>query len=237
MLNAIPPTRPWDESILAAIATAMRAATWHDGQDDHMDSQRIKDYFKSKPLSVGPDKKTKGSPRWRSWSMVLVAETVHNHGVALRKLLSLDKEMEVVPTAAAVIAARDATIAERDATITEVKDELRKEKDKLRKAAERLTTARERKTTAVRAERQKQQEKAQEKIARYIEKEQQRLEKKEQLMKEGLEAWYADDWARQGPQEAACRATTRHCTGCIGCDDQFRDRGRVGRARGRPGGS
>ena len=106
-----------------------------------MDAQRIKDYFKSKPVGMRPDKKTKGPPRWRTWSIVLVAETVRKHGVTLRKLLGLDMSMEAVPTAAAVIAARDATIAELADDKAELKAELTKEKDKLRKAAGRLATA------------------------------------------------------------------------------------------------
>lgn len=202
--------RTWGEAELATIGTAMRAASWHAGQHDNLDWRRLSDHINGKRRGVRPPgSKREGPQRWRTWSIVLVADTVKRHRKALVDLLGLDQKMEDVPTAAQVIAARDATIAERDATIAKVKEELTKEKEKLRKAAERNKTALQRKTQAVRSERERQQQKAHEKIAKALEKEKGRLEKKEQLMKEGLEAAYADDYASALAKVAKARARAR----------------------------
>ena len=104
----------WRQSDLAAIGTAMRAATWHPGQHDELDWQRLRDHVNSKTI-LGvkpPSSKRAGPPRWRTWSIVLVAETIRRHRKTLGDLLGLDVEMENVPIAAEVIAKRDATIAE-----------------------------------------------------------------------------------------------------------------------------
>ena len=190
----------WRQSDLAAIGTAMRAATWHPGQHDELDWQRLRDHVNSKTI-LGvkpPSSKRAGPPRWRTWSIVLVAETIRRHRKTLGDLLGLDVEMENVPIAAEVIAKRDATIAE-------LQEKLRLEMDKLRKAAERNKTALTRKTTAVRSER----EKTREKIAKALEKEKERLEKKAELVRSGLEAEYADDFASALAKVAKARARAR----------------------------
>ena len=200
----------WGQQDLTAIGTAMRAATWHDGQHDDLDSRRLNDHINGKRRGVRPpSSKREGPPRWRTWSIVLVADTIKKHRKALVALLGLDVEMEAVPTAAAVIAARDAIIVERDATIAEVKEELRKEKDKLRKAAARNKAALGVKTAAVRSVREKQQEMARQKIGKALDKERERLETKGRLMEEGLEARYADNYASALAKVAKARARAR----------------------------
>ena len=41
--------RSWTVDELTKVASAMKAATWHAGQCDELDWQRLRDYFKAKP--------------------------------------------------------------------------------------------------------------------------------------------------------------------------------------------
>ena len=200
----------WGLDDLATIGTAMRAATWHPGQHDELDARRLSDHINGERRGVRPPKsKRQGPQRWRTWSIVLVADVIKRHRKTLQALLGLDKEMEEVPTAADVIAARDATIVELRDDKAELLEELRKEKDKLRKAAARNKAALERKTKAVRSVREQQQEKARQKIAAALEKEKQRLETKGRLIEEGLTAKYANDYTLALAKVAKARARAR----------------------------
>jgi hypothetical protein len=92
----------WSETELNAVSVAMRAADWHPGQHDDMDVDRLRYHLKSQPRGVKPPKAKRAgpprTPRWRTWSIVLIADTLKHHRIALRKLLGLDVPMEEVPT-------------------------------------------------------------------------------------------------------------------------------------------
>ena len=148
----------WDQAELTAIGTAMRAATWHDGQHDELDWQRLRDYLKAKPRGVRPTKaKKEGPPRWRTWSIVHVADTIKRHRATLRKLLGLDVEMEDVPTSKEVIESQEQQIQELNGQLEDKSKLLTQSRDALRKAGKRAKEAGARKTKAVRDEREKQQ--------------------------------------------------------------------------------
>ena len=69
---------------LPAIAAAMRL--WDGvGRHDDLDGRLI-NYFKRKRCAPGKSKKRDGPQRWRSWSIVYVAELIHKQGVALRNV-------------------------------------------------------------------------------------------------------------------------------------------------------
>jgi hypothetical protein len=104
--------RTWWEPELTAVGTAMRAATWHAGQHDELDPDRLRRWLKAPPPGVRLTKKRDPAPRWRGWAIVRVAECIHKHGATLRQLLKLDVDMHNVPTAAAIIAEQSSTIAD-----------------------------------------------------------------------------------------------------------------------------
>ena len=120
---------------LATIAAAMKL--WDgEGRTDELDALNLSHYFHRDIHTVRKTRsKRDGPPRWRSWSIVHMAEFVLKHGVALRKALRLDDmEVEEVPTAHARAMAAEARIIELD---SENKKMLAKAKDARRKANER----------------------------------------------------------------------------------------------------
>jgi hypothetical protein len=98
--------RKWSGEELAAVGTAMRAATFHRGQHDALDEGRLRHWLSTPPRGVGASKKRPGLPRWRTWRMVDVGECIKRHGIEIRKLLKLDVEMEDVPRACDVPSGR-----------------------------------------------------------------------------------------------------------------------------------
>jgi hypothetical protein len=92
----------WSEYELDTIGAAMRLwdgagrhdKLWHTQLRTHLSLGRD-----MKLRAARRDKKTEGPLRWRSWTIVNVAEIVLRHGVALRKALKMDgMEPAEVPT-------------------------------------------------------------------------------------------------------------------------------------------
>ena len=90
-----------DADNLTTIAAAMQY--WDGaGRFEGLKGDDLSNYFKRslKGTSKSKKKPNEGPPRWRSYSIVKVADLVLKHGVALRKALRLDDmEVDEVPTA------------------------------------------------------------------------------------------------------------------------------------------
>jgi hypothetical protein len=119
----------WSDAELDWIGKAMQL--WDGpGQRDDLRATSFRNHMrkdeKLMPRGVGRDNKTKGPPRWRTWSIVLVADLIHTRGPELRRQLKLDLVPEKVLAAHERVA-----LAEKHSK--ELEDELkrvRKERDK-----------------------------------------------------------------------------------------------------------
>ena len=127
----------WSDAELDWIGKAMQLWDGPGQRDDHMRKDE-----KLMPRGVGRDNKTKGPPRWRTWSIVLVADLIHTRGPELRRQLKLDLVPEKVLPAHERVA-----LAEKHSK--ELEDELkrvRKERDKAQNAYRKASIRNENKT-------------------------------------------------------------------------------------------
>ena len=135
----------WSDAELDWIGKAMQL--WDGpGQRDDLRATSFRNHMrkdeKLMPRGVGRDNKTKGPPRWRTWSIVLVADLIHTRGPELRRQLKLDLVPEKVLPAHERVA-----LAEKHSK--ELEDELkrvRKERDKAQNAYRKASIRNENKT-------------------------------------------------------------------------------------------
>lgn len=89
----------WSKPELGKIADAM--STWNgEGCYGGLNHEHLYQYFnKSKPkLGLRPNKKDPAPPRWRTWSIVLVADLVKRHLTEMRRVLNLDAPEDEIVT-------------------------------------------------------------------------------------------------------------------------------------------
>ena len=59
----------------AHVPTLSNPPRCHLGQHDNLDFQKLRDHLKAKPLGVRTGKR-ESPPRWRTWAITLVADTI-----------------------------------------------------------------------------------------------------------------------------------------------------------------
>ena len=127
----------WHEHELEAIGIQMQL--WRgDGQFDGVRKGQLKEYIKKQPLGVQLSKKTEPLPRWRTWSIVRIAEVVLKRGAEMRKLLKLDMAPDFVITAAERIEALEKRNRQLEEQVAAANVTAAKASDAHRKAAGRL---------------------------------------------------------------------------------------------------
>ena len=196
---------------LGVIATAM--CFWDgEGRHDDLDSSHLSNYFKRKlrALSRNRKKSNEGPKRWRSYSIVYVAELIHRHGVALRKALRLDgMEVDAVPTAHERALAAEARVGELELDLDVLGRELKKAKDAKRKAAERKAAQLEQRRDAAKAKKAADAAKLKQRMEAATAKLETRTKRALEVAEERLEVEYAEDKAKRAKQVADARARAR----------------------------
>ena len=137
---------PWSEPTLDRIGLAMQA--WRgDGQCDGLLASHLRNHTKRKEKDTLLGKrsgKRAGPRRWKTWSIVRVAELVRTRGREMRSLLKLDLVPEEVPTLAERLAwaealgeATEAALAAKEAELAEERSARQRAEDAHRKAVAR----------------------------------------------------------------------------------------------------
>ena len=144
----------WGDAELNWIGSAMQL--WDGpGQRDELRSSQLRNHLrkddKHVPRGVGKDSKTKGPPRWRTWSIVRVAELIHKRGADLRRTLKLDVSPEQVLPAHERIALAERRCVELETELKAVRRERDKAQNAYRKASVRNADKTETRRLAVKA--------------------------------------------------------------------------------------
>lgn len=195
---------------LDAVAAAMRH--WDGpGRCDGLDGKKLSHYLHRDLRAMGKStKKPKGPPRWRSFSIVYVAELIHKQGVALRKALKLDgMEVDEVPSAHERALAAEARVAEQEIEIDVLAGLLRTARDAHRKAAKRNAEKAEQRREAVRKAKQAAATKLQSMVASAKERLETKAKRTLEVAEARLEAEYEEDNAKRAKQVATARARAR----------------------------
>ena len=143
----------WPKPLLHEIGMVMQLWDGPGSFDGRLDGQFLSTYLsrlKKKELkAVKVVSKDTPPVRWRSWTVVYVADLILKHGVALRRLLGLDEMPEVVPTKEERLVEAAARITELEAQLAEARTARDKAQNAFRKAALRNKEAAETKRAAI----------------------------------------------------------------------------------------
>ena len=142
----------WHHAELDSIGIAMQY--WRGaGQHDSLRESQFRDYIKAQPIGVRKSQKVSvrdAPPRWRTWSIVHIADLVWRFGKEMRALVKLDEEPDFVLTSVERIEMLEKRNAQLEEELDAAKQETLRARDAHRHSAKRLKTASVSKTGAVR---------------------------------------------------------------------------------------
>ena len=113
----------WQEPLLDEIGIVLQLWDGPGSFDGKISGKDVSNYIsrtKKELLAAKVKSKDRPPPRWKSWTVVLVAELVYKHAVALRGLLRLDVLPDVVPTKEERLVEAAARINELEAQLAKV---------------------------------------------------------------------------------------------------------------------
>ena len=141
----------WHHAELDSIGIAMQY--WRGaGQHDSLRESHFRDYIKAQPIRVRKSQKVSvrdAPPRWRTWSIVHIADLVWRFGKEMRALVKLDEEPDFVLTSVERIEMLEKRNAQLEEELDAAKQETLRARDAHRHSAKRLKTASVSKTGAV----------------------------------------------------------------------------------------
>ena len=133
----------WPADVLDEIGAQM--SLWHGpGRFDNLKKCQLADYLKTNPPGVSANpKKPNGTPRWRTWRVVHVAELLLKHGPKLRRPLELEAAALMPSYIREAVLTK--SLAEADERLGHLGKLLKKAADANRKQKERAQEKREEK--------------------------------------------------------------------------------------------
>ena len=190
----------WESAELDAIGIAIQS--WNgDEQFDHLRASHLRDYVKTQPIGIRKSKKEsvkQAAPRWRTWSVVTIADLIHRRGDDMRRLLQLDEEPEFILTSAERIEMLEKRNAQLERQLKDAQIGVARAQDGQRKAAKRLKVDRQQQRTDDRA-----------KLAERLAEAQKRADEKVRAAKDAAQQ------AQQDAEEAALKAAEEHVAGRV----------------------
>jgi hypothetical protein len=127
----------WPRPVLDLIGAAMQL--WDGpGQHDDLRWQQLRNHLRTganKTIGIPAKPKGRAPPRWRTWSIVRVADLVKRRGAEMRQLLKLDIDPEQLPPMRERLAEAEAHAAELEAEVARLREQRDLAQNRYRKAA------------------------------------------------------------------------------------------------------